>query len=109
MLQAVIKKGGVEVTEVSIPMLESKNVLIKLHYSCVSFGTESTTVKNSGKSIIQKAKEKPEKVKKVVDKLLAEGVKSTLSMVNSELNVSTPTGYSVAGEVIQVGSLVKII
>jgi threonine dehydrogenase-like Zn-dependent dehydrogenase len=103
MLQVLIKKGGIVTDNIPSPSVTSNGVLIKVHYSCVSLGTESSTVQDSGKSLYQKAKEKPEKVKKVLSKLIADGPVSTLSMVRGELNISNATGYSLSGEVIAVG------
>ncbi|MCB0749401.1 MAG: zinc-binding alcohol dehydrogenase, partial [Ignavibacteriae bacterium] len=103
MFQAIIKKGKVFSEEVPAPTVQKKCVLIKVANSCISSGTEISTVSNSNKSLLQKAKEKPEKVYKVIDKLKVDGISSTINMVKSELSIGKPTGYSVSGTIIEIG------
>ncbi|MEM9549326.1 MAG: bi-domain-containing oxidoreductase [Bacteroidota bacterium] len=106
MRQLVIRKGRVITEDIPAPMMGDKEVKIRVRYSCVSSGTENATVKSSGKPLLVRAKEKPEKVKKVLNQVLEDGIKETLSMVKNELNAGSPSGYSVSGEVIAIGSKV---
>ena len=85
MIQAVVKKGKVLGEIVPAPGVEKNKLLIKVINSCISTGTETSGVSNSSKSLFQKAKEKPEKVTKVINKLKADGISSTFSMVKNEL------------------------
>lgn len=103
MLQAIVKKGMVVGEKVPAPVVARKNVLIKVVNSCISTGTETKSITDSGKTLIQKAKEKPEKISKVINKLKSDGLKSTLSMVKNELGTGSPTGYSLSGIVVEVG------
>ena len=103
MLQAIIKKGKVLGEIVPAPEVEKTMLLIKVINSCISTGTETSGVSNSSKSLFQKAKEKPEKVSKVINKLKADGISSTISMVKNELSSGSTTGYSLSGIVIDIG------
>jgi len=107
MLQAIVKKGMVLGENVPAPKVTENSVLIKVINSCISTGTETKSLTDSGKTLIQKAKEKPEKVSKVINKLKHDGIKSTLSMVKNELGTGSPTGYSLSGIVVEVGEGVK--
>ena len=107
MLQAIVKKGKVIGEKVPAPNVSNSHLLIKVINSCISVGTETSSVKNSSKSLLQKAKEKPEKVKKVFDKIKSDGIKSTRSMVEYELNTGSETGYSISGIIEEVGESVE--
>jgi predicted dehydrogenase len=103
MIQAAIKKGKVLPLEVPIPILGDSEVLIKVCYSAISVGTEMMNVTSTGKSILQKIKEQPENVKKVVDTLKKEGISKTYDLVHGKLENAVSTGYSVSGVVVAVG------
>ncbi|MBK7104714.1 MAG: bi-domain-containing oxidoreductase [Ignavibacteriae bacterium] len=103
MLQAIIKKGKVLSEEVPAPKVERNCVLIKVVNSCISSGTEISAVANTNKSLLQKAKEKPEKVKKVIDKIKSDGITGAINLVKSELSIGSTTGYSVSGIIVEIG------
>ena len=56
------------------------------------------------KSMLAKAKDRPDLVKQVVDKMKKEGVRNTLDKVFTKLDSPIPLGYSLAGRVIEVGA-----
>ena len=85
-----------------MPQLSSGMVLVKNHYSIISAGTEGSTVKAARKSLIGKAKEKPQQVKQVLDVLKKQGIVQTYRAVMKKLDAYSPLGYSCAGEVIGV-------
>ena len=103
MLQALIKKGRVILEEVPAPVVSNGGVLIKVVNSCFSAGTELSSVQDSGMSLIRKALEQPENVRKVLNMARSEGIARTLSKVRGKLEASTPTGYSIAGIALAVG------
>ena len=55
-------------------------------------------------SLIQKARQQPDKVKMVLDKIKTEGVMPTLETVFNKLEQPLPLGYCNVGKVIEVGS-----
>ena len=103
MIQALIKKGRVLPVEVPAPVVSPGSVLIKVVNSCISAGTELSGVYGSGKSLIRRALEQPENVKKVLNMVRSEGVAMTYAKVMGKLQSGSPTGYSLSGIVIAAG------
>ena len=102
MYQVLVKKGQAIVDDIPAPVVSSNGVLVKVMYSCISAGTEMMGVNESGKSIIKKAMEQPEKVKKALNMMKNQGMSAVLGKVK-EMDLGKPTGYSAAGVVIAVG------
>lgn len=94
--------------QVPAPVISDGGVLIKVVNSCISAGTEISGVQNSGKPIFKRMLEQPEKLKKVIDMTMSDGIQKTLAQVKGLLDLGTPTGYSVSGIVLAVGKNVKI-
>lgn len=105
MKQLTQKLGSGEMTiqEVPQPQLGPGMVLVQNHYSIVSAGTEGSTVSAARKSLIGKAKERPQQVKQVIDVLKKQGPVQTYRAINKKLDSYSPLGYSSAGMVIAVG------
>lgn len=99
-----LKTGELAVEEVPIPELQPNGVLVRNFYSLISAGTEKFKVDIARKSLIGKALERPDQVKKVIETFKKEGLESTLQKVMSKLDTPSPLGYSSAGVVIAVGS-----
>ncbi|MCU7548489.1 bi-domain-containing oxidoreductase [Chitinophagaceae bacterium LB-8] len=78
-------------------------MLIKTTRSLVSLGTERMLVEFGKANFIQKAKQQPDKVKQVLDKVKTEGLISTLESVFNKLDQPLPLGYCNVGRVIAVG------
>lgn len=95
--------GEMQIQELPFPQLGKDMVMVKNHYSLISSGTEGSTVKAARKSLIGKAKERPQQVKQVIDSLLQLGPVQTYRAVTKQLEAYSPLGYSSAGEVIEVG------
>lgn len=103
MIQALIKKGRVLPEEVPAPVVSSGSVFIKVVNSCISAGTELSGVTGSGKSLIKRALEQPENVKKVLNMIKSEGIARAYARIQRKLETGAPTGYSLSGIVIAVG------
>jgi len=103
MRQLLIKKGKVEIVDVPAPPVQSGFVLIHTVASCISAGTEMATVESSSESIVDKAKRRPQLIKRGIDMLLTQGVTKTLDSIKGKIEAGTPSGYSLAGTVIEVG------
>lgn len=99
-----LKTGITSLEEVPIPIVRRGHVLIRTHRSLVSLGTEKMLVDFSKGNLISKARQQPEKVKQVVDKIKSDGLRPTLEAVFNKLDEPMPLGYCNAGEVIAVGS-----
>jgi len=99
-----IKKGDTILEEVPAPKVQPNTVLIKSRCSLVSLGTERMLVEFGRAGLVNKARQQPDKVKQVIDKLKAEGVIPTLEAVFKKLEQPLPLGYSNVGVVEEVGS-----
>lgn len=103
MKQVIVKQGQVVVEEVPAPQVSAGTVLVRVEYSCISAGTEISGVKGSGIPLWKKALQQPEKVKKVFDMVMSQGIEKTKSVVAGKLSSGNPTGYSAAGVVVECG------
>jgi predicted dehydrogenase/threonine dehydrogenase-like Zn-dependent dehydrogenase len=95
--------GEMVVQELPIPQIGKGNVLIRNYYSLISPGTEESSVKAARKSLIGKAKERPQQVKQVIDLLKSQGPIQTYRAISKKLDAYSPLGYSSSGIVEQVG------
>jgi len=95
--------GQMIIQELPIPQIGKGMVLVKNHYSLISAGTEGSTVSTARKSLIGKAKERPQQAKQVLDVLKKQGPVQTYRAVMKKLDAYSPLGYSSAGEVMEVG------
>jgi predicted dehydrogenase/threonine dehydrogenase-like Zn-dependent dehydrogenase len=95
--------GVMVIQDVPYPQLGKGMVIVKNHYSIISPGTEGSTVVSARKSLIGKAKERPQQVKQVIDTLKKQGPVQTYRAVMKKLDAYSSLGYSSAGEVIEVG------
>ena len=103
MLQALINKGKVLAQKVPNPVVSKGCVLIKVHHSCISAGTEMSSVKSSDASIVDRIIKNPEYIKKGINYLKEEGVKQLIEKVKGSSTIGSPTGYSVSGTVVEIG------
>jgi predicted dehydrogenase/threonine dehydrogenase-like Zn-dependent dehydrogenase len=103
MKQVLIKAGNAFVDDVPAPTAGSKNILVRVAFSCISVGTEMAGVRLSGMPLYQRALKQPENVKRVVDMARAEGLRRTFDRVTGKLAAGSATGYSASGFVVSVG------
>lgn len=102
-----LRSGKMSTREMPWPQLGIGMVLVRNHYSLISPGTEADTVRTARKSLIGKAKERPQQVKQVVEALAKVGPVQTYRAVMKKLDAYSPLGYSSAGEVLETGSAVR--
>jgi len=98
------KTGKMEIIEVPIPACGENGVLVQTSYSLISAGTEKMLIDIAKKSMIGKAKARPDLVQQVLNKIKKEGLLSTIQKVRTKLEVPIPLGYSCAGRVLMTGS-----
>lgn len=105
MLQIIqnLKTGATILEDVPTPMVQPGHVLIRTKASLVSLGTEKMLVEFGKSSLIAKARQQPDRVKQVLDKIKTEGLLPTLEAVFNKLDQPLPLGYCNAGQVIAVG------
>jgi predicted dehydrogenase/threonine dehydrogenase-like Zn-dependent dehydrogenase len=102
-----IKNGNTILEEVPVPSVKSGQVLIETTRSLVSLGTERMLVEFGKANYFQKAKQQPDKVKEVINKVKTDGLKPTMNAVFNKLGQPLPLGYCNVGKVIAVGKGVE--
>lgn len=97
------KTGELSVRIVPSPSLRPGGVLVRSAASLISAGTERTKTETARMSLLQKARSRPDQVRKVLETLRKEGYASTYRKVMGKLDSLSPLGYSSAGTVVAVG------
>jgi predicted dehydrogenase/threonine dehydrogenase-like Zn-dependent dehydrogenase len=97
------RSAEITVVDVPAPKLLSGCVLVRTAASLVSAGTERASSEFAGKSLLQKARMRPDLVREVISKISRDGLLSTVSAVRNRLDQPSALGYSSAGTVIAVG------
>ncbi len=102
---AQYQDGRLELQEVPAPMAPPGGILVRTTCSVISPGTEKMKVEQARMSLLQKAKARPDQVRKVLDTARTLGWKSAMEKVRNRLESPTPLGYSAAGVVMAVDEL----
>ncbi len=95
--------GTLRVQDVPEARLGSDGILVRVVCSAISPGTERSKVALAEGSLLDKARERPDQVAKVLDAVRTEGLVATAQKVRERLSSPQPLGYSLAGTVIEVG------
>ena len=98
-----LRKGDTILEEVPVPRLKPGSVLIQTTRTLVSLGTEKMLVDFGKANFIEKAKQQPDKVKMVLNKIKTDGLRTTLEAVFNKLGQPLPLGYCNVGKVVAVG------
>lgn len=98
-----LKNGETELAEVPVPMIKSGALLIKSSCSLISTGTERMLLNFGKANWIDKARQQPDKVKQVLQKIKTDGLMPTVDKVFSKLDNPVALGYSNVGTVLEVG------
>jgi len=98
-----LKTGETRLEDVPAPQVRRGQVLIQTRRSLVSLGTERMLVEFGRASLLAKARQQPDKVKQVLEKIRTDGLKPTLEAVFNKLDQPLPLGYCNVGEVVAVG------
>ena len=98
------RSGKLRVKTVPEPRVRAGTVLVRTRASLISAGTERMVIDFAKKSLAGKAKERPDLVRKVLDKARRDGIAATFKTVMARLDEPLPLGYSAAGEVMGVGA-----
>lgn len=99
-----LRSGHTEVADVPAPAARSGALLIRTHRTLVSAGTERMLVEFGRAGWIDKARQQPDKVRQVLDKIRTDGLLPTIQAVQSKLDQPLATGYCNVGRVIQAGT-----
>src|SRR4051812_46906581 len=98
-----IRSGVTACRELPDPIVQPRSVLVATVSSLVSAGTEKYVVELARKSLLAKARERPDHVRRVLQKIRQEGFFETARQVRAKLDEPMPLGYSSAGIVLAAG------
>lgn len=104
-----LSTGETRLLDVARPASTSRTVVIDSRVSLVSAGTERMLVGFGKASLISKARQQPDKVRQVLDKIGADGLITTIDAVRSKLGQPIPLGYCNVGIAAEVGSAINSI
>ena len=99
-----LKTGDLKIEDVPAPMVKSGGLLVRNYCSLISAGTERAFVDLGQKSLLGKAKDRPDLVKKVMRQVKQEGVVNTFRKVMEHIDTPLPLGYSSSGVVEVIGA-----
>lgn len=99
-----LKSGATVLEEVPVPQVKKGYVLIQTTRTLVSLGTERMLVEFGKANLIDKARQQPDRVKQVLDKIKTDGLQPTLEAVFNKLGQPLPLGYCNVGRVVAVGN-----
>ena len=91
------RSGETSIEECPAPSLKKNSLKILSRKSLISAGTERMLVNFSKSSYFEKARQQPEKVKQVINKISTDGVLTTYESVKSKLDEPISLGYSNVG------------
>jgi len=98
-----IRTGVTSIRDLPDPLVQPHSVLVANVASLVSAGTERYVVELARQSLISKARQRPDHVRRVLQKIKREGLMATATQVRARLDDPMPLGYSSAGIVLAVG------
>lgn len=98
-----LKTGVTEVADVPCPAVGGGQLLVRSTRTLVSTGTERMLVDFGKAGWIEKARQQPDKVRMVIEKIRTDGLLPTLEAVRNKLDQQLPMGYCNVGKVVAVG------
>lgn len=99
---AQYQDGRLELQDVPAPTAPPGGILVRLTHSIISVGTERMKLEQARMNLLQKARARPDQVRKVLDTARTLGWRSALEKVRNRLEIPSPLGYSAAGVVVAV-------
>jgi predicted dehydrogenase/threonine dehydrogenase-like Zn-dependent dehydrogenase len=96
---AQYQDGRLELQDVPLPTAPPGGILVRLTHSVISVGTEKMKVEQARMNLLQKARARPDQVRKVLDTARTLGWRAALEKVRNRLEIPSPLGYSAAGVV----------
>jgi polar amino acid transport system substrate-binding protein len=101
------RTGELKVADVPVPRVGSGSLLVATRVSLISAGTEKQLMDLAKASLAGKAVARPDLVRRVVRNVQRDGLMPTVEKVFARLDTPIPLGYSLAGEVIEIGRAVS--
>src|SRR5437867_13289819 len=102
-----IRDGRTRVWEVPAPLAMPSTVTVATECSLISAGTERYLVELTKKGLLAKARDRPDHVNRIFQKVKQEGLRAVVDQVRAKLDEPFPLGYSAAGVVLECGTAVE--
>ncbi|GJG88447.1 oxidoreductase [Gemmatimonadetes bacterium T265] len=99
--------GETRLADVPAPRAGSTSLVVESRATVVSAGTERMLVEFGRANLLDKARQQPDKVRQVLDKVRTDGLAPTLEAVRAKLDAPIPLGYCHAGVVVEAGERVR--
>ncbi len=99
-----IKNGKRTIEEIPYPNIKNGRIIVENHYSAISIGTEKMITELASMNYLEKAKSRPDDVRKIINKIKQEGLFNTIKSVMNKLDEPMTLGYSASGIVKERGS-----
>ena len=99
-----LSSGETAIVEAPDPLVAENSILVRTSLSLISAGTERMLVEFGKASLLDKARQQPEKVKMVLEKVQTDGLLPTIEAVRSKLDQPISLGYSSVGVVAKIGT-----
>ena len=96
-----LSNGVISLADIPAPSLTQGKVLINTKYSLISKGTEQMLLEFGRANYLGKARQQPDKVKAVLEKVKTDGIFKTFEVVRSKLDQPLSLGYSNAGVILE--------
>jgi predicted dehydrogenase/threonine dehydrogenase-like Zn-dependent dehydrogenase len=94
--------GKLHVEDVPAPVCSSGRVLVQVHSSVISAGTEAASLAGGG-SLLRQALRRPDLVQRTLKYAAQQGAAAAVALVQGASENWFPTGYSAAGTIVEVG------
>ena len=98
------RSGKLSLRDVPAPGVKAGHLLVRNRASLISAGTERMVVGFAKKSLLAKARARPDLVRKVMDKARRDGIGATMRSVLARLDEPLPLGYSASADVVAIGA-----
>jgi len=96
-----VSTGEISIDDVPVPARGEASLLVATRFSLISAGTERAAIELGNRSLVGKARARPDLVRKVVETARAEGIASTYAKVRGRLDEPNALGYSLSGTVLE--------
>ena len=94
-----LKTGKTTILDVPSPSTNSNKIKVLNEYSLISTGTESYVVNFGKAGWINKARQQPDRVKDVINKIKSSGISNTYRAIKTKIDYPMVMGYSAVGTV----------
>lgn len=102
-----LKTGELKLKDVPYPLCKEKGLVVRAVNSVISVGTEKSIIDLARKSLLGKARARPDLFKRAVEKARKEGYVKVFRESMNRLDEPFPLGYSASGVVVELGRGVR--